>query len=68
MKLKKIILFIYLFIGILALQQPSLAEEKIEVIPIIQRSKGLINWSTKRLFNFGTRLILDLVAWKKVIS
>ena len=41
MKLKKIILFIYLFIGILALQQPSLAEEKIEVIPLIQSSKGL---------------------------
>ena len=41
MKLKKIILFIYLFLGALALQQPSLAEEKIEVIPLIQSSKGL---------------------------
>ena len=41
MKLKKIIPFIYLFIGTLALPQPSLAEEKIEVIPLIQTSKGL---------------------------
>ena len=41
MKLKKIILFIYLFIGTLALPHTSLAEEKIEVIPLIQSSKGL---------------------------
>ena len=41
MKLKNIIPFIYLFIGTLVLPQPSLAEEKIEVIPIIQSSKGL---------------------------
>ena len=39
--MKKIITFIYLFIGTLVLPQPSLAEEKIEVIPIIQSSKGL---------------------------
>ena len=36
MKLKKIILLMYLFIGTLALQPPSLAEEKIEVTPLIQ--------------------------------
>ncbi len=41
MKLKKIIPFIYLFIGTLALPQTSLAEEKIEVITLIQSSKGL---------------------------
>ena len=41
MKLKKIILFIYLFMVSLALPQPSLSEEKIEIIPIIQSSKGL---------------------------
>ena len=41
MKLKKIIPFCFLFIGTLALSQPSLAEEKIEVIPIIQSSKGI---------------------------
>ena len=41
MKLKKIIPFCFLFIGTLALPQPSFAEEKIEVIPIIQSSKGL---------------------------
>ena len=41
MKLKKIIPFIYLFIGTLTLPYPSLAEEKIEVITIIQSSKGL---------------------------
>ena len=41
MKLKNIIPFIYLFIGTLVLPQLSLAEEKIEVIPIIQSSKGL---------------------------
>ena len=41
MKLKKFIPFCFLFIGTLALPQPSLAEEKIEVIPIIQSSKGL---------------------------
>jgi len=41
MKLKKFIPFCTLFIGTLALPQPSFAEEKIEVIPIIQSSKGL---------------------------
>ena len=41
MKLKKIIPFFFLFIGTLALPQPFFAEEKIEVIPIIQSSKGL---------------------------
>ena len=41
MKLKKFISFYFLFIGTLALAQPSLAEEKIEVMPIIQSSKGL---------------------------
>ena len=41
MKLKKIILFCFLFIETLALPNPSLAKEKIEVIPIIQTSKGL---------------------------
>jgi len=41
MKLKKIIPLCFLFIGTLALRYPSLAEEKIEVIPIIQSSKGL---------------------------
>jgi len=41
MKLKKFIPIIYLFIGTLALPQTSLAEEKIEVIPLIQSSEGL---------------------------
>ena len=41
MKLKKFIPFCFLFIGTLGLPQPSFAEEKIEVIPIIQSSKGL---------------------------
>ena len=41
MKLKKFIPFCFLFVGTLALQYPSLAEEKIEVIPLIQSSKGL---------------------------
>ena len=41
MKLKILIPFCLLFIGSLALPQPSLAEEKIEVIPLIQTSKGL---------------------------
>ena len=41
MKLKKIILVCSLFIGVLSLPQPSPAEEKIEVVPIIQSSKGL---------------------------
>ena len=40
-KLKKIIPLCFLFIGTLALPYLSLAEEKIEVIPIIQTSKGL---------------------------
>ena len=41
MKLKKFVPFCFLFIGTLALPQPSFAEEKIEVITIIQSSKGL---------------------------
>ena len=41
MKLKKIITFCFLFIGTLGLPQPSNAEEKIEVLHIIQSSKGL---------------------------
>ena len=41
MKLKKIIPLCLFFIKTLALPQPSLAEEKIEVIPLIQSSKGL---------------------------
>ena len=41
MKLKKFIPFCFLFIGTLAFPQTSFAEEKIEVIPIIQSSKGL---------------------------
>ena len=41
MKLKKFIPFCFLFIGTLVLPQPSPAEEKIEVVPIIQTSKGL---------------------------
>jgi len=41
MKLKKFIPVCFFFIGTLALPQPSFAEENIEVIPIIQSSKGL---------------------------
>ena len=41
MKLKKFIPICFLFIGTLGLPQPSPAEKKIEVIPIIQTSKGL---------------------------
>ena len=41
MKLKKIIPICLLFIGTLGLPQPSPAEEKIEVIPLIQSSEGL---------------------------
>ena len=41
MKLKKFIPFFFLIVGTLPLPQPSFAEEKIEVIPIIQSSKGL---------------------------
>ena len=41
MKLKKFIPFCFFFLGTLALPQPSFAEDKIEVIPIIQSSKGL---------------------------
>ena len=41
MKLKNIIPICFLFIGTLGLTQPSLAGEKIEVIPLIQSSKGL---------------------------
>ena len=41
MKFKKINPFCYLFIWTLVLPQFSLSEEKIEVIPIIQTSKGL---------------------------
>ena len=41
MKLKNIILICLLFIGTLGLSQPSAAEEKIEVMTIIQSSKGV---------------------------
>ena len=41
MKLKKIIPFICLFVGTLVTPQSAVSEEKIEVIPIIQSSKGL---------------------------
>ena len=41
MKLKKFIPFCSLFVWTLALAQFSLSEEKIEVIPLIQTSKGL---------------------------
>ena len=40
-EIKKNFPFCLLFIGTLALPSPSLAEEKIEVIPIIKSSKGL---------------------------
>ena len=41
MKLKKFIPFCFLFMGTLFVPHSSFAEEKIEVIPIIQTSKGL---------------------------
>ena len=41
MTLKNIIPLCLLFIGTLGLHQPSPGKEKIEVIPIIQSSKGL---------------------------
>ena len=41
MKIKNIITICFLFIGTFILPQISLAEEKIEVIPLIQTSKGL---------------------------
>ena len=41
MKLKNIIPICLLSIGTLGLPQPSPGEEKIEVIPIIQSSKGI---------------------------
>ena len=41
MKLNRIIPFIFLFIGTIALPQTSVAKDKIEVIPLIQSSKGL---------------------------
>jgi len=41
MKLKNIIPIYLILVGTLGLPQSSLAEEKIEVIPIIQSSKGL---------------------------
>ena len=41
MKLKNIIPFFYFFFGTLVLPHPSLSEEKIEVIPLIQSSEGL---------------------------
>ena len=42
MKLKNIIPICLLSIGALGLPQPSPAEKKIEIIPIIQSSKGLV--------------------------
>ena len=41
MKLKNITPVCLLLIGTLCLPQPSIAEEKIKVLPIIQSSKGL---------------------------
>ncbi len=41
MKLKNIVPCIFLFIGTAVLQKPSFAEEKIEVVPLIQSSEGL---------------------------
>ena len=41
MKLKKFIPFCFFFLGTLILSQFSLAQEKIEVIPLIHTSKGL---------------------------
>ncbi len=41
MKLKNIISICLLLVVTLSLPQPSIAEEKIEVISIIQSSKGL---------------------------
>ncbi len=41
MKLKRFILLCSLFFGTLALPYPAFAEEKIEVISLIQTSKGL---------------------------
>ena len=41
MNLKNIIPFCFIFIGTLVMPQFSFAEEKIEVIPLIQTSKGL---------------------------
>ena len=41
MKLKKFIPLCFLFFRTLALPYPSLANEKIEAIPLIQTSKGL---------------------------
>ena len=41
MKLKKFIPFCFLIVGTLFVPQFSVAEENIEVIPIIQTSKGL---------------------------
>ena len=41
MKLRKFIPFYFLFIGTLFMPQLTVADEKIEVIPLIQSSKGL---------------------------
>ena len=49
MKLKKFIPICLLFIGTLGLPQPSPAEEKIEVIPLIQSSEGLSGKNFKYL-------------------
>jgi len=58
MKLKKFIPFCFLFIGTLALPQPSFAQEKIEVLPIIQSSKGLSgkNFNYKKKIFRGRKL------------
>ncbi len=48
MKLKKFIPFCFLFVGTFFLPKFSVAEEKIEVIPIIQSSKGL----SGKIFNY----------------
>ena len=41
MKIRKLIPFCFLFIGTLFMPQSIIADEKIEVIPLIQSSKGL---------------------------
>lgn len=33
-----------------------------------KRSKGIINWPIKKLFNFGLKLIYEIVEWKNIIS
>ena len=51
MKIKTFIPFCFLF-GTLALPQPSLAEEKIEVTPLIQTSEGLSGKNFNYFFEY----------------